>query len=65
MKLTELRGLNIEALVSKEKELGEELFKLRFKHGIRPLENTATLSAVKKSIARVKTIIAEKQTAVS
>ncbi len=65
MKLADLRGLNIEALVAKEKELGEELFKLRFKHGIRPLENTATISAAKKSIARVKTIIAEKQSAAS
>lgn len=63
MKLSEIRGLNIEALVAKEKDLGEELFKLRFKHGIRPLENTATLSAVKKSIAQVKTVIAEMQSA--
>ncbi|OIP48716.1 MAG: 50S ribosomal protein L29 [Deltaproteobacteria bacterium CG_4_10_14_3_um_filter_60_8] len=63
MKLSEIRGLDMEALVAKAKDLGEELFKLRFKHGIRPLENTATLSVVKKSIARVKTIIAEKQAA--
>jgi large subunit ribosomal protein L29 len=63
MKLSDIRGLDNDALVAKVKELGEELFKLRFKHGIRPLENTATLSAVKKNIARVKTVIAEKQAA--
>lgn len=65
MKLSDIRGLDNDALVAKVKELGEELFKLRFKHGIRPLENTATLSAVKKNIARVKTVIAEKQAAAS
>jgi large subunit ribosomal protein L29 len=37
----------------------EDLFKLRFKHGIRRLENPAKLSQLKKDIARVQTVIAE------
>ena len=61
MKTSEIRGLSLEALNTKEKDLGEELFKLKFQHGIRPLENTATLQSLKKDIARVKTVITEKQ----
>ena len=64
MKLIEIRGLTLEALAAKEKDLGEELFRLRFQHGIRPLENTSNLQVLKKDIARVKTIITEKKRAV-
>jgi large subunit ribosomal protein L29 len=63
MKLNETRGLTLEALATKEKDLTEELFKLRFQHGIRPLENTAKLRALKRDIARVKTVMTEKQSA--
>jgi large subunit ribosomal protein L29 len=63
MKMLEIRGLTLEALAAKEKDLGEELFKLRFQHGIRPLENTSNLRVLKKDIARVKTVITEKMQA--
>jgi large subunit ribosomal protein L29 len=61
MKASELRGLSIDDLVVKEKDLAEELFKLSFQHGIRPLENTAKLGHLKKDIARVKTLVGEKR----
>ncbi len=60
MKMSEIRGLSLEALAKKEKDLSEELFKLKFQHGIRPLENPAKLSSLKKEVARVKTVITEK-----
>jgi len=63
MKASELLGLSIDDLVAKEKDLAEELFKLNFQHGIRPLENTAKLGALKKDIARVKTVVGEKRKA--
>ena len=63
MKASELRELSVDDLVAKEKDLAEEIFKLRFQHGIRPLENTATLRQLKKDVARVKTLVGEKQKA--
>ena len=61
MKASELRELSVDDLVAKEKDLAEELFKLKFQHSIRPLENTAKLRQFKKDIARVKTLAAEKR----
>ena len=63
MKASELRELSIDDLMAKENDLAEELFKLRFQHGIRPLENTAKLRQLKKDIARVKTLTGEKRKA--
>ena len=60
MKASELRELSLEDLAVKEKDLAEELFKLNFQHGIRPLENPAKLRQLKKDIARVKTVAGEK-----
>ena len=56
MKSKELSELSGADLAAKEKELAEELFKLKFQHGIRPLENPAKLGQLRKDIARVKTI---------
>ncbi len=61
MKAKEIRELSDEALGAKTTELSEELFKLKFRHSIRPLENTARLGELKKDIARVKTIISERR----
>jgi large subunit ribosomal protein L29 len=63
MKASELRELSIDDFAAKEKDLAEELFKLSFQHGIRPLENTAKLRQLKKDIARVKTLASEKRKA--
>lgn len=65
MKASELRELSVEDLAVKEKDLAEELFKLKFQHGIRPLENPAKLGQLKKDIARVKTLAGEKRSAES
>lgn len=61
MKIKELRELSLEELSKKEQDIREDLFKLKFQHGIRRLENPARLGQLKKEIARVLTVIAEKQ----
>lgn len=57
MKIKELRELSGDDLSAKGRELAEELFKLRFQHGIRPLENPAKLQQLRKDIARVNTVL--------
>lgn len=61
MKAKDLRGLSVEELETKETAFREEEFKLRFKHATGQLDKTARLRAVRKDIARVKTIIREKE----
>ena len=48
-------------LNAKLKELKNELFNLRFQHAINQLDNPMRISAVKKDIARVKTVIRENE----
>jgi large subunit ribosomal protein L29 len=59
MKASEIRSLSDNELLSKATDLQEELFKLKFQHGIRPLENPARLRQLRKNIARVQTILTE------
>jgi large subunit ribosomal protein L29 len=60
MKVKELRQLSGGELLEKEKELGEEIFNLRFQHATGQLENVMRIPQVKRDIARVKTILKEK-----
>ena len=48
-------------LTAKLADLKSELFNLRFQHAINQLENPGRIDAVKKDIARVMTVLAEKQ----
>ena len=60
-KFTEqLRSMTAEELNAKLKELKEELFTLRFQHAINQLDNPQKIVEVKKNIARVMTILSEK-----
>jgi large subunit ribosomal protein L29 len=63
MKAQELHDKSIEDLQGTAKDMAEELCKLKFQHGIRPLENTAKFRELRKDIARVKTVINQKQQA--
>ena len=63
MKASEIRNLSVQELNEKLSDLKSELFNLRFQHAINQLENPMRLVAVKKDIARVKTIIREKELA--
>lgn len=64
MKASEIRELSDAELGEKLNDLKAELFNLRFQHAINQLENPMRLAQVKKDIARVKTIIAQRQVAV-
>lgn len=59
MKAKEVRALSAEELNDKVKALKTELFNLRFQLAINQLENPMRIKAVKKDLARVKTIIRE------
>ena len=61
MKANDLRKLTVEELRSKDRELAQELFNMKFQLHTGRLENTAKLEAIRKDMARVKTLIREKQ----
>ena len=60
MKATELREMTDVELAKQLKDLKAELFNLRFQHAINQLENPLRIETVKKDIARVMTVMAEK-----
>ncbi|MDD6968094.1 MAG: 50S ribosomal protein L29 [Candidatus Faecousia sp.] len=62
MKAKELKNLSAEELAKKLDELKKDLFMLRMQHATNQLDNPMRLNAVKKDIARIKTIIREKET---
>ncbi len=61
MQARELRELTMDELEEKVKEMKEELFKLRFQLATRQLENPMRLREVRKSIARAKTVMRERE----
>ncbi|MBA2876755.1 50S ribosomal protein L29 [Thermaerobacillus caldiproteolyticus] len=63
MKAKEIRELTTAEIEQKIKSLKEELFNLRFQLATGQLENTARIREVRKDIARMKTIIREREIA--
>ena len=61
MKAKELRDLSVDELAAKQREFMDEEFKLRCKHATGQLDKTDRLGALRKDIARVKTLIREKE----
>ncbi len=59
MKTAELRKKSVAELDQELVELKEQLFKLRFQHATSQLENPMELKTIRRSIARVKTILRE------
>ncbi len=64
MKAKELREMTTAELKAKEEELKKDLFNLRFQHATNQLDNPLKINLVKKDIARIKTVIREKETAI-
>ena len=60
--IKEVRSLSIEKLEEKLQDLKKDLFMLRMQHATNQLDNPLKIAAVKKDIARIKTIIREKET---
>jgi large subunit ribosomal protein L29 len=63
MKAEQIREMSVDDLRGKEKELQEQLFKLRFQKSIGQLDNALKLRETRRDIARVKTVLKEKQVA--
>ena len=61
MKASEMKKLSTAELETKLKDLKAELFNLRFQLAINQLDNPMRISAVKKDIARVKTVLRENE----
>ena len=61
MKASEIRSLNNEELLTKLAEAHEELFNLRFRLATRQLGNHREIPIVKKRIARIETILRERE----
>ena len=63
MDATKLRELSLEELQEQYRQYKEELFNLRFQNAVGQLKNTSRIRDVRKTIARVLTIAAEKRQA--
>ena len=61
MKASEIRSLSVDELQSKLVDLKKDLFMLRMQHATNHLDNATKISAVRRDIARVKTVLSEKQ----
>ncbi|MGN0553891.1 MAG: 50S ribosomal protein L29 [Oscillospiraceae bacterium] len=61
MKASEIRDMSVEEMNEKLAGLKEELFALRFQLAVNQLDNTARLKAVKKDIAKIKTVLRENE----
>ena len=60
--IKDVRALSVEKLEEKLQELKKDLFMLRMQHATNQLDNPMKIAVVKKDIARIKTIIREKET---
>jgi len=61
MKAEEMRSKSVEELNAQVADLNQEMFNLRFQLHTGHLENTSRISQVRREIARIKTVIAEKR----
>jgi len=62
MKTGDLRELSIQELVERERELARELFNLRFQMATGQLSNHTVIKKTKRDIARIKTVLKERDT---
>ena len=60
MKTTELRDKSVDELQNRERDLSEQLFKLRFQRATGRMENPMKIRQVKREIARIKTLLNER-----
>ena len=63
MKVAEMRDKSVDELQIREKELSEQLFKLRFQRATGRIENPMKIREVKREIARIKTLLTERTNA--
>jgi len=63
MKVAEFRDLKVDELRQREKEMDDQLFRLRIQKSMGQLEAAHKLKAVRRDLARVQTVLREKETA--
>ncbi len=63
MKVTECRDLGVDELQQREKDMDDQLFRLRIQKSMGQLEAAHKLKALRRDLARVKTVLREKETA--
>ena len=63
MKVAEIRELSVDVLRDREKELDDQLFRLRIQKSMGQLEAPAKVRELRRDLARVKTILREKEQA--
>jgi large subunit ribosomal protein L29 len=63
MKVSEIRDLAADELEQRAKDMDDQLFRLRIQKSMGQLEAAGKLKAVRRDLARVKTVLREKQTA--
>ena len=63
MKVTEFRDLAVDELEHRAREMDDQLFRLRIQKSMGQLEAAHKLKALRRDLARVKTVLREKQTA--
>ena len=60
MKVDELRVLEVDELDGRMRQARRELYELRFKHAVGQLENSSQISKVRHDIARIMTVLRER-----
>jgi large subunit ribosomal protein L29 len=63
MKVTEFRDLGVDELQHRAKEMDDQLFRLRIQKSMGQLEAAHKLKALRRDLARVRTVLREKETA--
>ena len=63
MKVAEFRDLHVDELRQREKDMDDQLFRLRIQKSMGQLEAANKLKSVRRDLARVKTVLREKETA--
>ena len=63
MKATEFRDLTADELRQREKDMDDQLFRLRIQKSMGQIEAANKLKSVRRDVARVKTVLREKETA--
>ena len=63
MKVTEFRDLGVDELAQRAKDMDDQLFRLRIQKSMGQLEAAHKLKALRRDLARVKTVLREKETA--
>jgi large subunit ribosomal protein L29 len=62
MKAAELRDLGVDELGAKERDLTDQLFRMRIQKSMGQLESPEKVRTVRRDLARVKTVIRQKRT---